>query len=52
MVQWSTGTQAQDWTAQMKRIAGAPLLEPVVRVKEEETAKVPQKRPDKNQTDL
>jgi hypothetical protein len=33
MVQWATGTHVQDWTAQLKRIAGGPLPGPVLRVK-------------------
>ena len=33
MVQWSAGTHFGDWTAQLGRITGQLLLEPVVRVK-------------------
>lgn len=33
MVQWATGAHVPDWTAQLQKIAGQPLLGPVVRVK-------------------
>jgi hypothetical protein len=33
LVQWATGTHVQDWTGQLKKIAGGPLPEPVLRLK-------------------
>jgi hypothetical protein len=32
LVQWATGTHVQDWTGQLKKMAGGPLPEPVLRV--------------------